>query len=74
MVTWLGTYEAETTGVRIADNVSVRLEGANHPQPDIALILDPDLGGRTRITDDDYIQDPPELIAEALSAIGLQTR
>ena len=23
MVTWLGTYEAETSGVKIADNVSV---------------------------------------------------
>ena len=64
MMTWLGTYEAETTGVEIADNVSVRLDGANDPQPDIALILDPDLGGQTRITDDDYIEGPPELIAE----------
>ena len=26
MMTWLGTYEAETTGVEIADNVSVRLD------------------------------------------------
>ena len=64
MMTWLGTYEAGTIGVEIADNVSVRLDGANDPQPDIALILDPDLGGQTRITDDDYIQGPPELIAE----------
>jgi hypothetical protein len=64
MMTWLGTYEAETIGVEIADNVSVRLDGVNDPQPDIALILDPDLGGQTRITDDDYIEGPPELIAE----------
>lgn len=51
-------------------NVSVRPGEANDPQPDIALILDPDLGGQTRITDDDYIQGPPELTAEVLSAIG----
>ncbi len=64
MMTWLGTYEAETIGVEIADNVSVRLDSANDPQPDIALILDPALGGQTRITEDDYIEGPPELIAE----------
>jgi Uma2 family endonuclease len=64
MMTWLGTYESETTGVEIADNVSVRLDSANDPQPDIALILDPALGGQTRITEDDYIEGPPELIAE----------
>jgi Putative restriction endonuclease len=64
MMTWLGTYEAETIGVEIADNVSVRLDGVNDPQPDIALILAPDFGGQTRITDDDYIEGPPELIAE----------
>jgi Putative restriction endonuclease len=64
MMTWLGTYEAETIGVESADNVSVRLDGTNDPQPDIALILAPDFGGQTRITDDDYIEGAPELIAE----------
>jgi Putative restriction endonuclease len=64
MMTWLGTYEAETIGVEIADNVSVRLDGTNDPQPDIALILAPAFGGQTRITDDDYIEGAPELIAE----------
>ena len=42
----------------------MQLDGANDPQPDMALILDSDLGGQTRITDDDYIQGPPELTAE----------
>jgi hypothetical protein len=72
MMTWLGTYEAETIGVEIADNTSVRLDDVNDPQPDIALILDPDLGGQTRITDDDYIEGPPELIAEiAASTVSI---
>jgi Putative restriction endonuclease len=72
MMTWLGTYEAETIGVEIADNTSVRLDDVNDPQPDIALLLDPDLGGQTRITDDDYIEGPPELIAEiAASTVSI---
>jgi Putative restriction endonuclease len=64
MMTWLGIYEYETIGVEIADNVSVYLDSDNGPQPDIALMVDPDRGGQTRITDEDYIEGPPELIAE----------
>ncbi len=64
MMTWLGIYEYETIGVEIADNASVYLDTDNGPQPDIALIVDPDRGGQTRITDEDYVEGPPELIAE----------
>jgi Putative restriction endonuclease len=64
LLTWLGIYEYETIGVEIADNASVYLDSDNGPQPDIALILNTDRGGQTRITDGDYVEGPPELIAE----------
>lgn len=64
LLTWLGIYEYETIGVEIADNASVYLDSDNGPQPDIALIVDPDRGGQTRITELDYVEGPPELIAE----------
>jgi Putative restriction endonuclease len=64
MMTWLGIYEYETIGVEIADNASVYLDSDNGPQPDIALIIDPDRGGQTRITELDDVEGPPELIAE----------
>lgn len=61
---WMTTYSAFTPGTFVADAPSVRLNDENDPQPDIILILDPALGGQTRITDDDYIEGAPELIAE----------
>jgi hypothetical protein len=64
LLTWLGIYEYETIGVEIADNASVYLDSDNGPQPDIALILNTDRGGQTCITDGDYVEGPPELIAE----------
>lgn len=61
---WITNYTAYTPGTLVADAPSVRLNNDNEPQPDIILILDPELGGQTRITEDDYIEGAPELIAE----------
>lgn len=64
LITWLGVYIASTPGVRLGDNATIRLDFENEVQPDILLRLDTALGGRSRITEDDYIEGPPELIAE----------
>ena len=37
LITWLGTYEANTVGVALADNCTVRLDDQNEPQPDAVL-------------------------------------
>ena len=63
-MTWLGTYAASTPGVRVADNPTVRLDLDNEPQPDAALFIDPGAGGQVRLSDDDYLEGAPELIAE----------
>ncbi len=67
-VTVLGTYAAYTPGVRAGDNATVRLDGDNEPQPDISLLIDPKCGGRTRISEDDYLEGGPELLVEIASS------
>jgi Uma2 family endonuclease len=68
LITWLGVYEGATPGVIGADNVSTRLDLDNEPQPDAVLLVDPDRGGRARISTDDYVEAPPELVAEVASS------
>lgn len=65
---WLWTYKIATPGVEIYDNPTVRLDADNEPQPDAVLRLEQ--GGRSSISEDDYIEGAPELIVEiaAISA------
>lgn len=64
IVTWLGTYVAATPNVDIGDNTTVRLDLENEVQPDALLRLEPAVGGQSHITEDDYLEGPPELIVE----------
>jgi len=64
IMTWLGVYSAATLGVDIADNSTVRLDLDNEPQPDALLRIEPQSGGKSRITEDDYIEGSPELVIE----------
>ncbi|MEQ9359169.1 Uma2 family endonuclease [Coleofasciculus chthonoplastes] len=64
VMTWLGVYVAGTPGVELADNATVRLDLDNEPQPDALLRLDEESGGRSRISEDDYVEGAPELIVE----------
>ena len=68
MNTWLGTYEARTPGLILGDNSTVRMDLDNEPQPDVLLLVDPALGGQARISDDDYVEGAPELVAEIASS------
>ncbi len=61
---WLTSYCAATPGVDVGDNVTVRLDEDNEFQPDALLRLDPRVGGRSRVSEDDFIEGPPELVAE----------
>ena len=64
IMTWLGVYSVFTPGVNIYDNATVRLEGANEPQPDALLRIDENKGGSSRVGSDDYIEGAPELVVE----------
>jgi Uma2 family endonuclease len=61
-------YETDTPGVEAGDNGSIRLDLDNEPQPDAYLIIRPERGGRARISEDDYIEGAPELVAEVASS------
>lgn len=64
VVGWLWVYRAGTPGVDSGDNGSIRLDLGNMPQPDGYLIVRPEYNGRVRISEDDYIEGGPELVAE----------
>ena len=64
LVTWLGTYAAFTPGTLSGIEPTVRLDLDNELQPDIVLILDEAVGGRTRLTEDGYLEGVPELVVE----------
>ena len=64
MLGWLAVYCASTPRVRVADNATVRLDLDNEPQPDALLRIDPEAGGRSRLSADDYVEGAPELIVE----------
>jgi Uma2 family endonuclease len=40
----------------------------NEPQPDAMLFIEPGCGGQVRISDDDYVEGAPELVAEVASS------
>ena len=68
LLTWIGTYDAATTGVDGAGNGTLRLDLDNEPQPDALLLIHRRLGGQARIDEDGYVEGPPELVAEVAAS------
>jgi Uma2 family endonuclease len=66
VVTWLGTYTARTSGVRLGDNATVYLDAENEVQPD--AILWRDEPGGPRLTEDGYLDGPPQLVVEVAAS------
>jgi Uma2 family endonuclease len=64
VIAWLGTYCAATPGVQLGDNATLRLDMDNEVQPDALLRLEPEAGGRSHVSPDDYLEGVPELIFE----------
>lgn len=64
IVTWLGLYRSATPGVLVGDNATLRLDYENVVQPDVLVRLEPKSGGRSSVTNDDYLAGPPELVVE----------
>jgi len=60
----LQLYSEETQGVETLDNVTTILGEESEPQPDLALRILSEYGGQSRETADDYVEGPPELVAE----------
>jgi Uma2 family endonuclease len=68
LATWIGIYKAGTPGLVAADNASIRLDLDNEPQPDIFMMIEPERGGQARISEDDYVEDAPEMVAEVAAS------
>jgi Uma2 family endonuclease len=66
IIRWLGAYCDHTPGVDLCDNTTARLDLDNEPQPDALLRIEQ--GGTSRISEDDYLEGPPELVVEVASS------
>jgi Uma2 family endonuclease len=64
LITWLGVYESSTSGVELGIEPTVRLDLDNEPQPDAVLLIEEQCGGQARLSEDDYVEGAPELVAE----------
>ncbi len=64
IVGWLVAYHAKTPGTDFSNDATVRLDLDNEVQPDALLRLETECGGTSLVSKDDYIEGPPELIAE----------
>ena len=77
LLLWLGAYAAATPGLEVANNVSVRLDQDNEPQPDALLRIDERRGGQSRVAADGFLEGAPELVAEVAASstsIDLHTK
>lgn len=61
---WLWTYTVATPGLELGVEPTVRLDLDNDPQPDAILMIEERCGGQAHLSDDDYIEGAPELVAE----------
>ncbi|MCI0399115.1 MAG: Uma2 family endonuclease [Chloroflexi bacterium] len=68
LIGWLSVYCAATPGVLGGDNTTVQLDLENEVQPDALLRLKPELGGSTRLTEEGYLEGPPELVVEVAAS------
>jgi Uma2 family endonuclease len=68
LIGWLFQYAAATPGTRVATEATTRLGGPNEVQPDAVLFVDPAHGGACRLTPDDYLEGPPELVVEVAAS------
>ena len=68
VIAWLGLYRAMTPNLRGSDNATLRLDLQNEPEPDALLRLPENLGGKSYIAADGYLEGAPELIVEVAAS------
>jgi hypothetical protein len=69
---WLAYYLSKTPGVQPSDNATLRLDEQTEPQPDLLLRIPESAGGRSKVSEDGYLEGPVELVAEiAASTVSL---
>ncbi|MEA5507285.1 Uma2 family endonuclease [Halotia wernerae UHCC 0503] len=68
LITRLGVYQVSTPSVALGNNATVRLDLDNEPQPDVLLLIDKPARGQAQISEDDYVEGAPELVAEVAAS------
>ncbi|NEP82486.1 MAG: hypothetical protein F6K39_32675, partial [Okeania sp. SIO3B3] len=56
IIGWLWTYKVATPQVQMGIEPTVRLDIDNEPQPDGVLLINPESGGQSRLSDEGYIE------------------
>ena len=75
LITWIGNYADATPGTDYADNATNRLDIDNEPQPDVALFIEAERGGQSRVSEDGYLTGPVEFVAEvSVSSVLARSR
>ena len=64
MTIWVSQYVEATPGTESFPPITLILDMASEPEPDVVLILDKDSGGQTSESEDGYLVGPPELVVE----------
>lgn len=64
LMAWLSDYWLATPGAELGVEPTIRLDLDNEPQPDAVLLIDERAGGQSCLSEDDYIEGAPELLAE----------
>jgi Uma2 family endonuclease len=65
---WLTNYWGATPGTQVRDNATAILGEQSEPQPDATLVIEPECGGQSSVSEDGYATGPPELIVEVASS------
>jgi Uma2 family endonuclease len=67
VVYWLCAYAEDTPGTDVLDNTTNILGPESEPEPDAALLLQPEYGGQTALADD-VVVGAPELVVEVANS------
>lgn len=60
----LELYAGATPGIEAGDNATTILGEESEPQPDLTLRIIQECGGRSIVNKQEYVEGPPELLAE----------
>ena len=63
-----GLYFLSTKGVKLLDNTTFIINDRYEPQPDVVLRIDEKQGGKSWISDKDYLEGAPELVVASASS------
>ena len=71
LMAWFNFYWVATEGVTVSDNGTVQVGPEDEPQPDVAMRIDADCGGRVQVNSAGFLQGSPEMAAEVAASSAI---